>query len=132
MNFARLWMLLISCWLLYGTGAAYWLRERLARHGRLTQAQVVGLTEAVSETESGYYLDLRFTTAAGAVVATRTEHAYDTLTYHTGQLIPLRYDPRDPDVCLIETERTSWYYLLNLCFTIPFVAVFWPLIRGDP
>ena len=120
----KLFLLLVGGCVLYQVGVDGWTRERLARHGRLTQATVVGLTEATGEDESGYYLHLRFATAAGATVSASSQQTYDSLTYRVGQPVALRYDPRDPQVCLTETERTSRHYLLDAVLIVPFFFFF--------
>ena len=103
----KLFLLLLSGNMLYQGGTNYWLRAQLARHGRLTQATVVGLTEAAGENESGVYLQLRFTTATGAVVQTSSQETHDALAYQVGQRVAQRYDPRAPQRCLTEQERGS-------------------------
>ncbi len=132
LSLTKLWLLLVGAGLLYQVGAEGWLRERLARHGRLTQATVVGLTEATGEDGPGYYLRLRFTTGTGggggATVWTSSQYTYDSLAYRVGQPVALRYDPRDPPVCLTETERTSRHFLVNALFTVPLIFYFWWLL----
>jgi len=128
----KLFLLLVVGCVLYQVGTDGRTRARLARHGHLTQATVVGLAEATGENESGYYLQLRFATAAGATVSASSQQTYDSLPYRVGQPVALRYDPRDPPVCLTEAERTSWHYLLNAALMVPFFFFFqWLFLRDS-
>ena len=129
LQLVRVWLLVLGGGLLYDAGANAWLRAQLARHGRITQATVVGLTEATGENEEGFYLRLRFATAAGRTVLASSQQTYEPLAYRVGQAVALRYVPRDPRVCLTEAERASRFYLLNAAFTVPFFFFFRSLFR---
>ncbi len=126
--------LIISClvYQVYQIGLDSWTRKHLAQHGRTTQATVVGMVEDTGEDNWGYFLRLRFTTATGAVVWTRSQQAYDSLAYRVGQPVALRYDPRDPRVCLTEAELTSRKYLLNLVIILPFMLFFSRFFQRGP
>jgi len=125
LSLPKLYVILLGGLVLYQLGTDSWTRVRLARHGRLTQATVVGLTEITGEDETSYQLQLRFATATGAVVRASSQRTYDSLTYRVGQLVALRYDPRDPSVCLTEKERANWHYLLGAAPVVPFLFFLW-------
>ena len=130
--FMKLYLLLIGGCVLYQAGTDAWTRERLARHGRPTQATVMGLLKPDDVEMGGFWLRLRFTTATGAVVWARSQYTYDALAYRVGQSVALRYDPRDPQVCLTEVERAKWYFLLNIAFTVPLFFFFRLLLQREP
>ena len=127
----KLYLLLIGGCVLYQAGTDVWTRERLAQHGRLTQATVTGLLEPADVEMGGFQLRLRFTTTTGAVVWARSQYAYDSLAYRVGQSVALRYDPRDPQVCLTEVERGKWYYFLNIVVLVP-LFLFFRLLQRHP
>jgi len=130
--FMKLYLFLIGGSVLYQAGADGWTRARLARHGRPTQATVMGLLKPDDVEMGGFWLRLRFTTATRTVVWTRSQYTYDALAYRLGQSVALRYDPRDPQVCLTEVERTKWYFLLNIACTVPMFFFFRRLLQRDP
>ena len=128
----KLYLLLIGGCVLYQAVTDVWTRERLAQHGCLTQATVTGLLEPADVEMGGFQLRLRFTTTTGAVVWARSQYAYDSLAYRVGQSVALRYDPRDPQVCLTEVERGKWYYFLNIVVLVPLFLFFRLLLQRHP
>jgi hypothetical protein len=102
-------------------------KRRFRRNGQLVQGTVLQCVRQGDGESSTYWLEVRFTTVAQAVVTAQQTLTSFTLRLEPGQAIRLRYDPKDPQqfwLIAAAMDRDTWIYtaLAAACFCAAWFA----------